>query len=189
MRTRYRHYGRTWYRRGPLGFYPRGAMTLPWGRYERSAYLFWRIRIPLWLAGAAAGWALAGPGGIVAGLAAAYVLEGPFSFRRAGIPGSAARPQPASPTDAEVAAAHAVARRWDTEAVPSPDGWQPPAGVLPAWAWLPPGGIAPRLDRVPRWVRVWYRTPLVDRYAYVWMWNHGGWDVLPPGPEPDVSQT
>jgi hypothetical protein len=24
-----------------------------------------------------------------------------------------------------------------------------------------------------------YRTPLIDRYAYAWMWWHGGWDVIP----------
>lgn len=37
-----------------------------------------------------------------------------------------------------------------------------------------------------RWVRAWYRTPFVDRYAHVWMWHRSGWDVLPPGVTPDV---
>jgi hypothetical protein len=39
----------------------------------------------------------------------------------------------------------------------------------------------PRPDRAPRWVRWWYWTPLIDRYAYAWMWWHGAWDVVPPG--------
>lgn len=38
----------------------------------------------------------------------------------------------------------------------------------------------PRLDRAPRWVRWWYATPLIDRYAHTWMWRHGAWDVVPP---------
>jgi hypothetical protein len=24
-------------------------------------------------------------------------------------------------------------------------------------------------------------TPLIDRYAYAWMWWHGAWDVVPRG--------
>lgn len=47
-------------------------------------------------------------------------------------------------------------------------------------------GLTPRLDRVSQWVRVWFRTPFLDRFASSWMWKHGGWDVLPPfedGPE------
>jgi len=73
--------------------------------------------------------------------------------------------------------------------VPSPGGWRPPDGVLPAWSWAPPYGLAPRLDRVPGWVRLWYKTPLLDRYAHAWMWEYGGWDVLPPGAAPDISET
>ncbi len=61
--------------------------------------------------------------------------------------------------------------------VPSPGGWTPPVGVLAAWNWTPPGGLRPRLERIPRWVRVWYRLPFIDRYAHAWMWRHGGWDV------------
>ena len=41
--------------------------------------------------------------------------------------------------------------------------------------------------RMPWWVRLWCSVPLVDRYAYVWMWHHGGWDVLPPGVDPVVA--
>jgi hypothetical protein len=51
---------------------------------------------------------------------------------------------------------------------------------MPAWNWLPPEGAKPRLDLVPRLVRVWYELPLLDRYAHAWMWAHGGWEVRPP---------
>jgi hypothetical protein len=64
--------------------------------------------------------------------------------------------------------------------VPSPGGWTAPRDVLPAWNWAPPSGMTPRLDRSPRWVRLWYRVPFADRYAHAWMWRHGGWDVVPP---------
>lgn len=188
MDRRQRHYKRTWYRRWRGGLYPWGVIALPWGRYERYAYLFWRIRIPLWLAGAGAGWALAGPPGLLGGLAIAYLAEGLLSYHRETIPRRS--PTVVGPTEAEVAAARAAhALRWETEAVPSPGGWRPPDDVLPAWSWAPPDGITARLDRVPAWVRLWYGTPLVDRYAQAWMWEHGGYDVLPPGAEPDVSET
>lgn len=187
MHRRQRLYKRTWYRRWRGGLYPRGVIALPWGRYERYAYLFWRIRIPLWLAGAGAGWALAGPGGLVGGLAMAIFAEGLFSYRRATIPGP--RPMVVGSTNPVVAAARAHAVRWELEAEPSPAGWRTPDDVLPAWSWAPPGGIQARLDRVPLWVRLWYATPLVDRYAHVWMWEHGGYDVLAPAAEPDVSET
>ncbi|CCH89198.1 protein of unknown function [Modestobacter italicus] len=62
----------------------------------------------------------------------------------------------------------------------SPGGWVPPPGVLPGWNWLPPDhGVRPDLGRVPLWVRAWHRTPLIDRYAHVWMWRHGGLEILP----------
>jgi hypothetical protein len=52
--------------------------------------------------------------------------------------------------------------------------------VLPAWAWSPHArGISPRLDLAPWWVRLWYATPFVDRYAYAWMWHHGCWEIHP----------
>ena len=66
------------------------------------------------------------------------------------------------------------------EWVPSPGGWEPPKRVLPMWNWTPPGGGSPRVDRAPRWARVWYRTPFIDRFAHAWLWRHGGWDVLSP---------
>jgi len=68
--------------------------------------------------------------------------------------------------------------------VPSPGRWQAPSGLRPGWQWLPEHGAVPNLRAVPRWVRVWYRTPLLDRYAYEWMWWHGGWNVLTPGEPP-----
>ena len=72
--------------------------------------------------------------------------------------------------------------------VPSPGGWEPPVGVLPGWNWSPPGGLRPRLERMPRWARIWYRAPFIDRYAHAWMWKHGGWDVdAPAGPGPEAS--
>jgi hypothetical protein len=186
MHMRQRHYRRTRYRRWRGGLYPWGVIALPWASYERYAYLFWRIRIPLWLASAGGGWALAGPAGLVGGLAMAYLAEGVLSYRRA-----TPRPGPswAGPNDAEVAAARAHALRWETEAIPSPGGWRPPDNVLPAWSWAPPEGIRARLDRVPAWVRLWHAIPLLDRYAQAWMWEHGGYDVLPRGAWPDVSET
>ncbi|GAA2759065.1 hypothetical protein GCM10009872_44250 [Actinopolymorpha rutila] len=70
--------------------------------------------------------------------------------------------------------------RWMTYARPSPGGWTPPAGVRPGWNWTPPDGVEPHLERVPRWVRIWFWTPWLDRYAHEWLWHHGGFDVLPP---------
>ncbi|SRR6266542_509150 len=64
--------------------------------------------------------------------------------------------------------------------VSSPGGWAPPPGVRPGWNWVPPGGAVPRVDLMPRWVRLWYHTPFIDRFAHAWMWRHGGWEVLPP---------
>lgn len=68
--------------------------------------------------------------------------------------------------------------------VASPGEWVAPAGLRPGWQWLPEYGAKPNLRAVPRWVRVWYRTPFLDRYAYEWMWWHGGWSVLTPGEPP-----
>ena len=148
-------------------------------RYTRRRRLFWRIRIPLWLAGAAGGWAITGARwgavGAASGVAAACLAEAVFCVRRA------AADARARLTPERIAAMRAHARRWDSEAERSPAGWPVPGGVLPGWNWVPPSGIRERLDRVPAWVRLWYRTPFADRYAYAWMWRHGGWDVLPPG--------
>ena len=67
-----------------------------------------------------------------------------------------------------------------TGPVVSPGGWHVPPGRKPGWDWTPPGGATPRLDRMPRMVRVLYRTPFMDRYAHQRMWWRGGWDVDPP---------
>jgi hypothetical protein len=64
--------------------------------------------------------------------------------------------------------------------VRSPGDWTAPRGLRPGWDWLPEHGAIPRLRAMPRWVRLWYRTPFLDRYAYEWMWWHGGWSVLVP---------
>jgi len=64
--------------------------------------------------------------------------------------------------------------------VPSPGGWVAPPGVLPGWNWLPPPGISVTPAGLPRWVRLWHATPLIDRYAIAWMWRHGLCDVRPP---------
>jgi hypothetical protein len=67
-----------------------------------------------------------------------------------------------------------------TGPVVSPGGWHVPPGRKPGWDWTPPGGATPRLDRMPRTVRVLFRTPFIDRYAHQLMWWRGGWDVDPP---------
>jgi hypothetical protein len=64
--------------------------------------------------------------------------------------------------------------------VRSPGSWAVPAGRRPGWDWLPEYRARPNLRAVPRWARLWYRVPLIDRYAYEWMWWHGGWSVLVP---------
>ncbi|MBI2709231.1 MAG: hypothetical protein HYX34_05995 [Actinobacteria bacterium] len=57
------------------------------------------------------------------------------------------------------------------------------------WTWAPPSGGLERLEDVPRWVRVWSRTPFVDRWANAWMWRHGGFDVEPPPDRPPAEAT
>ena len=71
-------------------------------------------------------------------------------------------------------------RRMTPGQVASPGGWKPPAGSLPGWNWTPPQGVAPRLDLAPRWVRAWYWTPFLDRYAHMWLWEHGYMEIEPP---------
>ena len=71
-------------------------------------------------------------------------------------------------------------RERGTGQVLSPGGWRVPSGCKPGWDWTPPAGASPRLDRVPRRVRILFRTPFLDRYAHRWMWFRGGWDVDPP---------
>ncbi len=66
----------------------------------------------------------------------------------------------------------------------SPGHWIAPPGLRPGRAWLPEHGALPNLRGMPRWVRVWYRTPFLARFAYEWMWWHGGWFILTPSPPP-----
>ena len=61
----------------------------------------------------------------------------------------------------------------------SPGDWVVPDGERAGWSWLPPQGAIPNLRAVRPWVRVWYRLPFLDRYAYSYMWPRGGWAVLP----------
>ena len=68
----------------------------------------------------------------------------------------------------------------EPERVASPGGWTPPPSRRPGWNWVPPGGAVPRPDLMPGWVRFAYHTPFVDRFAFEWMWDHGGWEVAPP---------
>ncbi len=70
---------------------------------------------------------------------------------------------------------------WLTHAIASPGGWTAPEGRRAGLDWVPPLGARLRLDRMPRWVRILHWTPFVDRFAKVYLWNHGGYDVLPPG--------
>jgi hypothetical protein len=93
--------------------------------------------------------------------------------------GDVAKPELVPPEEWEALRAEAR-RHAGLPGVPSPGGWTAPPGVLPSWNWMPEPGAVPRLDRVPRWVRAWYHTPLVDRFAHSWMWYRGGWDVVPP---------
>ena len=151
------------------------SVSLPWGTYERHAYLFWRVRILLWLPLLVAGWFLLRGYGLFIGAAVAALIEGIASYRKR----NGRRGAPIAVRGDRCGNTRPVSR-WDTEAAPSPSGWQPPPGCLPAWNWAPPAGLRPRFDRVPPWVRLWYRIPFIDRYAHAWMWRHGGWDVLPP---------
>jgi hypothetical protein len=63
--------------------------------------------------------------------------------------------------------------------VPSPGGWEAPKGSRPGRSWMPEYARAAP-ERVPWWVRLWSKTPLVDRFADEWIWRHGGYLVLPP---------
>ena len=69
------------------------VVTLPGGhRFERYAYLFWRVRLALWAVLAAPGGILLGRAGAVVGLCLAGVVEILFSYRPPG--GARATPRP-----------------------------------------------------------------------------------------------
>ena len=64
--------------------------------------------------------------------------------------------------------------------IPSPGPWVPPSGVKPGDNWTPGRyGARPRTEVMPLWVRIWFRTPFLDRRARVYMWHHGFWAVPP----------
>lgn len=159
-------------------------------RYLAREYLRrfrWPVRIFAWVLSAAAaslaGWrySAAGPAALEVTFLAVVVARYPAAKRqwRRQVQEAKSRPEPvASPADD--ALRREARRQAALPRVPSPGGWSVPQDVRPAWNWTPAPGITPRLDRVQWWVRLWYRTPFVDRYACAWMWRHGGWDVVPP---------
>lgn len=115
----------------------------PTGAYARRRVLFWRLRIPLWLASGTAGWDTGGAAdaalpaqatAAIAGVAVACLAEAAFCYRRVQVSGNSA-----PPSAEKIGAAIRRQRRWQIEAVPSPGGWTAPSGTLPAWNWLPPG--------------------------------------------------
>ena len=65
--------------------------------------------------------------------------------------------------------------------VPSPGGWRASSGSVPGWNWVPPCGATLNVDALPLWANLWRRTPLLDRFAYPWLWHHGYWLVAPAG--------
>ena len=160
----------------------------PTARLFRHGYvrrLRWPVRILAWLV----------TGGVASLAGWQYAVLGPLAFeviflvsvladarRVRRLPGPVALDENSPLVAALRAEAH---RQAALPRVASPGGWSVPAGVRPAWDWTPPPGVEPRLDRVPLWARVWYGTPLVDRYAHSWLWYHGGWDVIPP--EADIG--
>ena len=93
LRRRRRRYALSAHRRRVLrGLqFPRVTGWPGGRRLERHAYLFWRVRLPLWAVLAAAGWLALGWTGVVPGAAAAILAELVFSYRqpRGGRPVSA----------------------------------------------------------------------------------------------------
>lgn len=74
------------------------VVKLPSGRrLERTVYLFWRVRIPLWVVLGTGGWLVLGWLGVVVGLAVAMVLEAAFSYRGLSRGGPATGSRPGSP--------------------------------------------------------------------------------------------
>jgi len=94
--------------------------------WERRAYVFWRVRLPLWIVLGAAGWLLASGAGVVLGLVAAVVMELLFSYRP---PGGLPRPTvvggPPGPGQGPTGVREP---RW-----PRPTGGAGSAGADPTW--------------------------------------------------------
>jgi hypothetical protein len=57
---------------------------------------------------------------------------------------------------------------------------------LVGWNDIPPGyGAQFELDGAPAWLRLWFRTPFLDRFAYPVAVRRGyGWLTPPPGAAP-----
>lgn len=156
-------------------------------RRDYIGRLRWPIRIGAWMASALAAslagrkYALLGPVAVEVVFLVVVLARYPAEKRGRRRELDDSRPRPRRVPASDVEALRREARRQAVlPRVASPGGWTPPQGVLPAWNWAPASGMTPRLDRVPWWVRMWYYTPLVDRYAHAWMWQRGGWDVVPP---------
>lgn len=82
LRSRRSRYTFTAHRHAVLRFAFPEAITLWGGRtWERDAHLFWRIRIPIWVALGVGGWLLAGGPGTVLGAAVALLTETLLSYR------------------------------------------------------------------------------------------------------------
>lgn len=127
-----------------------------WGRYVRARYLFWRIRIPLWLMLAGAGWALASAADAVGGALAACVVEGVLSYRRQTDAGPASRPRRRRPRGRKHSGSSCAGGR--TRFRPREAGGRRQdrgrggserrrTGWFSAWT------------GVPAWVRLWHKTP------------------------------
>jgi hypothetical protein len=159
-------------------------------RYLAREYLRrfrWSVRILAWVLSAAgaslAGWRYSpvGPVALEAAFFAVVLARYPAAMRQwqRNMQEARSRPEPAA-SPADDAIRREARRQAALPRVPSPGGWTVPPRVRPAWSWTPAPGITARLDRVRWWVRLWYRTPFVDRYACAWMWHRGGWDAVPP---------
>lgn len=62
--------------------------------------------------------------------------------------------------------------------VPDPREWTSSPGPWPGRERSSsPGDARLRLDRVPAWARMWWRSRVAQRRARQWLWQHGGYDV------------
>jgi len=83
LRRRRRHYALVARRHRMLGWLRLPvAVRLPGRcRVERHAYLFWRVRLPLWAVLGTIGWLAMGVLGVMPGLVVAFAAELVFSYR------------------------------------------------------------------------------------------------------------
>ena len=66
-------------------------------------------------------------------------------------------------------------------------GWSAGIVRLEGWSHIPAGyGASFALERAPRWLRLWFRMPFVDRFAYPFLVHRGfGYLTADPGISPD----